>query len=88
MKKKAHFSAYSIHPDSTKMYHDSKDIYWWNGNKEIHCRFCVQVFYLLTGEATTSETLQIIAEVTYSRVEVGHDCHKFCKWFSAYTEWL
>ena len=24
----AHFSAYSIHPSSTKMYHDLKDIYW------------------------------------------------------------
>ena len=27
----AHFSAYSIHPGSTKMYHDLKDTYWWNG---------------------------------------------------------
>ena len=24
----AHFSAYSIHPGSTKMYHDLKDTYW------------------------------------------------------------
>ena len=29
----AHFSAYSIHPSSTKMYHDLKDTYWWNGMK-------------------------------------------------------
>ena len=28
-----HFSAYSIHPGSTKMYHDLKDTYWWNGMK-------------------------------------------------------
>ena len=27
----AHFSTYSIHPGSTKMYHDLKDTYWWNG---------------------------------------------------------
>ena len=27
----AHFFAYSIHPGSTKMYHDLKDTYWWNG---------------------------------------------------------
>ena len=26
--KKAYFSAYSIHPGSTKMYHDLKDTYW------------------------------------------------------------
>ena len=29
----AHFSAYSIHPGSSKMYHDLKDTYWWNGMK-------------------------------------------------------
>ena len=29
----AHFSAYSIHQGSTKMYHDLKDTYWWNGMK-------------------------------------------------------
>ena len=30
----AHFSAYSIHPGSTKMYHDLKDTYWWKGMKK------------------------------------------------------
>ena len=29
----AHFFAYSIHPGSTKMYHDLKDTYWWNRMK-------------------------------------------------------
>ena len=29
----AHFSAYSIHPGSTKMYHDLKNTYWWNEMK-------------------------------------------------------
>ena len=29
----AHFSAYSIHPSSTKMYYDLKDTYWWNEMK-------------------------------------------------------
>ena len=29
----AHFSTYSIHPGCTKMYHDLKDTYWWNGMK-------------------------------------------------------
>ena len=28
--KEAHSFAYSIQPGSTKMYHDLKDIYWWN----------------------------------------------------------
>jgi hypothetical protein len=29
----AHDSAYSIHPGSTKMYHDLKSRYWWYGMK-------------------------------------------------------
>ncbi|XP_070034836.1 uncharacterized protein [Nicotiana tomentosiformis] len=30
----AHYSCYSIHPGSTKMYHDIKDVYWWNDMKK------------------------------------------------------
>ena len=45
----AHFSAYSIHPGSTKMYHDLKDTYWWNRMKRdiakivFKCLTCQQV---------------------------------------------
>ena len=28
-----HESRYVVHPGSTKMYHDLKEIYWWNGMK-------------------------------------------------------
>jgi hypothetical protein len=31
--REAHDSAYSIHPGSTKMYHDLKEKYWWYGLK-------------------------------------------------------
>jgi hypothetical protein len=31
--REAHDSAYSIHPGSTKMYHDLKNRYWWYGMK-------------------------------------------------------
>jgi hypothetical protein len=31
----AHDSAYSIHPGSTKMYHDLKSTYWWYGMKRV-----------------------------------------------------
>ncbi|XP_070029986.1 uncharacterized protein [Nicotiana sylvestris] len=30
----AHNSRYSIHPDSIKMYHDLKEVYWWNDMKK------------------------------------------------------
>ena len=29
----AHNSGYSIHPYATKMYHDLREVYWWNGMK-------------------------------------------------------
>ena len=30
----AHGSRYSLHPVSKKMYHDLKQIYWWDGMKK------------------------------------------------------
>ncbi|XP_070003101.1 uncharacterized protein [Nicotiana sylvestris] len=30
----AHTSRYSMHLDSTKMYHDLKEVYWWNDMKK------------------------------------------------------
>ena len=30
----AHFAAYSVHLGATKMYHEIKDLYWWDGLKK------------------------------------------------------
>ena len=30
----AHYSRYSIHPGTTKMYNDLKVVYWWDGMKK------------------------------------------------------
>jgi hypothetical protein len=41
--KEAHDSDYSIHPGSTKMYHDLKQKYWWYGLKRdvaVHVAMC------------------------------------------------
>ncbi|KAH0709023.1 hypothetical protein KY284_010450 [Solanum tuberosum] len=35
----AHSSIYSIHPISTKMYRDLREIYWWNGMKKGIAKF-------------------------------------------------
>jgi hypothetical protein len=35
----AHDSAYSIHPGSTKMYHDIKSRYWWYGMKRAIAKY-------------------------------------------------
>ncbi|XP_070032959.1 uncharacterized protein [Nicotiana tomentosiformis] len=45
----AHSSRYPIHPGSAKMYHDLRDIYWWNNMKRdiadyvSRCLNCQQV---------------------------------------------
>ena len=31
----AHYVAYSVHPSSTKIYHNIKDIYWWDEMKKM-----------------------------------------------------
>jgi hypothetical protein len=36
---KAHDSTYSIHPGSTKMYHDLKSRYWWYGMKRVVAKY-------------------------------------------------
>ncbi|XP_075074805.1 uncharacterized protein LOC142162357 [Nicotiana tabacum] len=44
-----HQSRYSVHPGSTKMYHDLRQLYWWNGIKKdiatfgAQCPNCQQV---------------------------------------------
>ncbi|XP_070032617.1 uncharacterized protein [Nicotiana tomentosiformis] len=40
----AHNSKYSIYPGSTKMYHDLKDIYWWNNMKRDIADFVSRFF--------------------------------------------
>ncbi|KAK4338810.1 hypothetical protein RND71_040272 [Anisodus tanguticus] len=37
-----HCSRYSIHPGSTKMYHDLKGMYWWNDMKRNNAEFVAQ----------------------------------------------
>ena len=45
----AHSSRYSIHPGSTKIYRDLREVYWWNGMKKgiaefvAKCLNCQQV---------------------------------------------
>ncbi|XP_070014694.1 uncharacterized protein [Nicotiana sylvestris] len=38
----AHYSWYSIHPGLTKMYHNIKDMYWWNNMKKNIAEYVAQ----------------------------------------------
>jgi hypothetical protein len=47
--KEAHETPYSIHPESTKMYMDLKELFWWNNMKRdiakyvVECHTCQRV---------------------------------------------
>ena len=75
----AHFSAYSIHLCSIKMYHDLKDTYWWNGMKKDIAEFVSKCLTCQQVKLEHQRPLKIITAVAYPRVEVGYDCHGFCK---------
>ena len=53
--REAHSSRYSIHPGSTKMYHDLRCLYWWNGMKKDIAEFVAQCLNLLTSQHRTSK---------------------------------
>ena len=37
----AHYAPYNVHTRATKMYHDIKATYWWNGLKKDVAKFIV-----------------------------------------------
>ena len=84
----AHFAAYSVHPGATKMYHSIRDLYWWDGLKKDVADYVAKCLTCQQVKARTSEAFGVIATVTHSRVEMGHDCHEFCEWFTSYVKWL
>ena len=58
---KAHYSAYSMHPDSTKMYHTIKENYWWSNMKRDVTEFvsrCLVYQQVKTEHQKPSGTLQ------------------------------
>ena len=86
--KEAYFFAYNIHPGSTKIYHDLKDTYWWNGIKRDIAKFVSKCLTCQQVKLEHQRPSGIIATITHSRVEMGHDCHGFCEWFISYVKGL
>ena len=37
-----HNSRYSVHPGSTKMYHDQREMYWWRDTNKNIAKFVAQ----------------------------------------------
>ncbi|XP_070045393.1 uncharacterized protein [Nicotiana tomentosiformis] len=72
----AHTSRYSVHPGSTHMYHDLKEVYWWNNIKRnaadfvARCPNCQQVI----GDpliVVPLKTIEVNEELTYEEIPVA-----------------
>jgi hypothetical protein len=70
----AHLSRYSIHPGSTKIYHDLKQHYWWTKMKIKIARY-VEMRHLQTCQSHTHENCWFIAIFTYPDLEMGGQKH-------------
>ena len=57
----AHYSAYAMHPSSTKMYRTIKENYWWSGMNKGNAEFvtrCLVCQQVKTKHQKPTETLQ------------------------------
>ena len=67
----AHSARYSIHPGSTKMYHDLRCLYWWDGMKKDIAEFVAQCPNLSTSQNRTSKAWWIITGHRDPDLEMG-----------------
>jgi hypothetical protein len=67
----AHTSRYSIHPGSTKMYHDLRQPFWWMRIKRETARYVSQCDTYRKVKADYMKPGGIVATTKYSQMEVG-----------------
>ena len=72
----AHYSPYTIHMGSTKMYHDLHENFWWNNMKREIAHFVEQCLTCQQGIAPM--TLRFVATTSYSPMEVGENHYGLC----------
>jgi hypothetical protein len=71
----AHTSMYSIHPGSTKMYHDLWEQFWWTRIKCETARYMLECDICRKVKADYNETWRIVATAKYLRLKVGRYQH-------------
>jgi hypothetical protein len=74
--KEAHETPYSIHPRSTKMYMDLKELFWWNNMKREIAKFMSEC-HTCQRVKVEHQSRWTHATVGYTRVEMGRDWNRF-----------
>ena len=72
----AHGSRYSIHPGSKKMYHDLREIYWWEGMKKDIAKFvakCLNCKQVKAEHQKLGGLLQEIKVLTWKWEDINMD---------------
>jgi hypothetical protein len=76
--REAHQALYSIHPESTKMYMDLKDVFWWNNTKREIAKYVSECHTCQRVKAEHQSPTGKLQPVAYSQVEVGRNRNGFC----------
>jgi hypothetical protein len=74
--REAHDSTYSIHPGSTKMYHDLKSRYWWYGMKRAIAKYvavCDNCQRVKAEQQRPTELLQLLKIPQWKWKEISMD---------------
>ena len=80
----AHSSKLSIHPGSSKMYHDLKPRFWWTKMKKEIAAYVARCD-LLSSQSCAHES-GITSATLYSRLEMGGGKYGFYSWTPYYSE--
>ncbi|XP_019242092.1 PREDICTED: uncharacterized protein LOC109222153 [Nicotiana attenuata] len=74
----AHTSRYSVHPGSTKIYHDLKEVYWWNDMKRNASDFMARCPNCQQKKGRTPTARWVGTEHRNSNMEAGDDQYGLC----------
>nr|GFA15858.1 reverse transcriptase domain-containing protein [Tanacetum cinerariifolium] len=73
----SHYSKYSIHPRSDKMYQDLKKLYWWPNMKAEIATYVIKCLTCAKVKAEWQKTIQFIGSTCDPSVEVGKHYYGF-----------
>jgi hypothetical protein len=82
----AHESAYSIHPESTKMYLDLRQKYWWYGLKRDVAEYVVLCDTCQRVKAEHQRPAGLFQPIQIPKWKIERSWYRFYSWIATYSE--